>query len=242
MGQYRSLKTKVDQLSKADEKHKETEETLAKRVENLHQLVLDERNELRTNVTGLVSRMEAVELGIRRLQGKNEEYAFQLERIRKQLQQLSELLDERFGISTAPLPDDLPTEPKGMMSAANERFERGLYRAARSIYRTLIRRYPKDKLAPRAWLRIGESYARENNFESTLRELTGMEQSYGKTPEMAEAYLLVGAILEKQGQCRKALAVYEAFLDKSKKHARAGAVKRRISRLKGDPACKKGKR
>jgi TolA-binding protein len=242
MGQYRNLKTRVDQLDKAGGEHEEAEETLAKRVEKLHQMLVEERGDVRSNATSLASRMEAAELEIRRLRGKNEEYAFQLERIRKQLQQLSELLDERFGISTAPLPDDLPTDPKGMMAAADERFERGLYRAARSIYRTLVRRHPKDKLAPRAWLRIGESYARENNFESTLRELTGMERNYGKTPEMAEAYLLVGAILEKQGQCRKALAVYEAFLDRSKKHARAGAIKARIARLKKDPACAKGRR
>lgn len=238
LGQFRDLESRFITLEKQQQNLSDEGDQVEERLSNLHAALQREGGDLRESGASLESRLEALDLAVRKLQGKDEELDYQLGQVRVRLDALVEALDDRFGLSASLLPAELPKDPEKLMSEGNARMDRGLFRVARAIFRRLIKDHPRHDLAARAQLRIGESFAREQKFDAALRELTRMEGRYGKTPEMAEAYLMVGAILEQQGSCAKARAVYQVFLKRAGKHDRRDAITKRVREMKADRSCK----
>jgi len=238
IGQFRKSQARIDSLEADQKKQDEAIANVQKRVENLYTILQDQGLDLRKSGNVLSTRVDSMELELRKLQGMDEEVDFRVKKLHEQLADLIQTLDERFNLSAGKLPKDLPNNPKGMLRAGTTRMKRGRFRLARAIFRELLQRYPKAKEAPKAYLQICASYARQGNNDAALREVTVMEQAHGSSPEMAEAYLLVGSILQAQGSCKKALALYEYFLDRVPKHAKRKEVKQTIKKLKADKACK----
>ncbi len=238
LGQFQALEQRVSLTEKKNSEQDGTSETLTKRIENLYTKLGAEGLDLRKSGNQLSTQIDQMQRQIQELEGKDETSSFKLTGLAKELHELVELLDNRFNISASQLPEDLPKGPKGLLAAGNERLERGRYRMARAIYRELLQRHPKSKQAPKAKLQIGESYAREGNNDAAIREIKGMESLYRKSPDMPSGYLLIGRLLEKEKKCKKAVAIYEYFLDQTKKHPKRKEVKNKIKALKKLEGCK----
>jgi len=239
IGQFRDLESEVRRLDQEQRASGQSEEQLESRITNLHMLLKQEGGEIRAAGTSRASIIEKLELSVRKLEGRDEEIIFTIERIREQLDALVKALDDRHGLSVAKLPENLPEDVPGMLAAGDEELERGNYPSARHIFREMLKKHPNDKLAPQAQLRIADTYGREGNKKAVFRELSDMEKRYAGTEEMGEAYLIVARMLKQSGDCPKALAVYRLYLDKSPKHPRRNEIAARLKKLGADPACKR---
>tara|TARA_B100000029_G_scaffold514739_1_gene618795 strand:- start:347 stop:1138 length:792 start_codon:yes stop_codon:yes gene_type:complete len=238
LGQFQALEQRVTRTEKQNSEQVESSKTLTKRIENLYTKLESEGLDLRKSGNQLSTQIDQMKRQIQELEGKDETSSFQLTELTNELNELIELLDNRFNISASQLPSDLPKGPKGLLSAGDERLERGRYRMARAIYRELLQRHPKSKQSPKAKLQIGESYAREGNNDAAIREIKDMESLYRSSKEMPSGYLLIGRVLEKEKKCKKAIAIYEYFLDQAKKHPKRKDVKAKIKALKKLDGCK----
>ena len=239
IGQFRDLESEVRRIDQEQRASGESEEQLESRITNLHMLLKQEGGEIRAAGTSRATNIEKLELSVRKLEGRDEEMAFAIDRIREQLDALVKALDDRHGLSVAKLPENLPKDVPGMLAAGDEALERGSYPPARLIFREILKRHPDHKLAPQAQLRIADTYGREGKKKAVFRELSAMEKRYSGTEEMGEAYLIVARMLKQSGDCPKALAVYRLYLDKSPKHPRRNEIAARVKKLSGDASCSK---
>jgi len=201
-------------------------------------LLKQEGGEIRAAGTSRASIIEKLELSVRRLEGRDEEINFAIERIREQLDALVKVLDDKHGVSVARLPENLAGDVPGMMGQGDEALERGDYTAARHIFREVLKKHSNHKMAPQAQLRIADAYGREGNKQAVFRELSAMEKRYSGTEEMGEAYLIVARMLRSGGDCPKAIAVYQLYLQKAPKHPRRNEIAARVKKLSADPKCK----
>jgi TolA-binding protein len=237
LGRYRDLETRVDQIeAKQNEVHKAGQE-LSKALDALKSELESQGIDLHRSDSGIEARMDRVKKQVQQLEGTDEEINFHLERVKKQLAHLMKILDDRFNISTELVEGQLPTDAKEVLTQGEKHMEAGRFAKARAVFRSLIANHAGSEQAPIAQLRIGESYAREGKVEGAIREITTMEQKYADTPQMAEAYLLIGRLLE-EGQCRKAVALYRYFLNRVPKHPERDTVKARIKELEKQSGCK----
>jgi TolA-binding protein len=237
LGRYRDLEDRVDTLTAENKAAVEAGNLLAKELASLKSELEAQGLDLHRSDSGIEAQMERVQKGVRQLEGTDEEINFHLEKVKKQLAHMMKVLDDRFNISTQLVDEKLASDVPSILSQGDKHMEAGQYVKARAVFRSLISNHPKSELAPQAQLRIGESYAREGKVDGAIREITTMEQKYADTPQMAEAYLLIGRLLE-DGQCKKAIALYKYFLNRVPKHSERKNVKARIKTLEKQENCK----
>jgi TolA-binding protein len=237
LGRFREIESKIEQMEQRQLEIGKAGSELGASLNTLKTELEAQGIDLQRSGSGIEAQMDRVKQQLRQLEGTDEEINFHLDRVRKQLAHLIKVLDDRFNISTEIVHEDLPTDAVGVLARGESKMEAGQYAKARAIFRALISKFPSSDEAPKAQLRIGESYAREGKVEGAIREITTMEQKYAKTPQMAEAYLLIGHLLE-DGQCRKALALYRYFLSRVPKHDERDNVKKRIKKLEKQDSCK----
>jgi tetratricopeptide (TPR) repeat protein len=238
IGQFRDLEAQVHRLDQEQMDRNKSEEQLDTRITNLHMLLKQEGGEIRAAGTSRESIIQKLELMVRRLEGRDEEMLFAIERMREQLDALVKILDDRHGISVAQLPETLPEDVPGMLAAGDAELERENFRQARLIFRGILKKQPDHRLAPQAQLRIADTYGREGNQKAVFRELSAMEKRYGESPEMGDAYITVARLLEATGDCRKALAVYrDLYMVKAGKHSRRNEIAAYVKKLSADPSC-----
>jgi TolA-binding protein len=237
LGRYRDLEDRVDTLHAQNKVATDAGTQLAKELASLKSELEAQGLDLHRSDSGIEAQMERVQKGVRQLQGTDEEINFHLEKVKKQMAHIMKVLDDRFNISTEIIDEQLATDPATMLSQGDKNMNAAQYVKARSVFRSLISNHPQSEQAPKAQLRIGESYAREGKVDGAIREITTMEQKYADTPQMAEAYLLIGRLLE-DGQCKKAIALYKYFLNRVPKHAERKNVKARIKTLEKQGNCK----
>lgn len=237
LGRYRELENRVAQLEVKQKEIEKAGQDLAKVLDALKSELEAQGIDLHRSDSGIEARMDRVKKQVQQLEGTDEEINFHLERVKKQLAHLMKILDDRFNISTELVDGELPTNAAEILAQGEKHLEAGRYAKARAVFRSLISSHPSSEQAPTAQLRIGESYAREGKVEGAIREINSMEQKYADTPQMAEAYLLIGQLLE-DGQCRKAVALYRYFLSRIPKHPKRDTIKARIKELEKQESCK----
>ena len=91
--------------------------------------------------------------------------------------------------------------------------EDGQDRKALVAYERLVKKYPKSKYMPDAWLAFGEYYF--NNSKGKRPDLEKALEAYKRAAEFPESQVYAYA-LYKQGWCYFNLADYQAAKDKFK--------------------------
>jgi len=237
LGRFRHLEDRVDKLQTQQTEVAQAGQDLAKSLEGLKSELEAQGVDLHRSDSGIEARMDRFQKRTQQLEGSDEELSFHLQKVQKQLAHMMKILDDRFNISTELVDEQLPENAADVLAQGEKHMDGGRFAKARAVFRNLIKNHGTSKQAPIAQLRIGESYAREGKVDGAIREITTMEQKYPDTPQMAEAYLLIGRLLEKD-QCRKAVALYRYFLNRVPKHEERNNVKAQIKELEKQDGCK----
>ena len=105
-----------------------------------------------------------------------------------------------------------PASPAGILSFADALYGRGDYYRAITEYRRFLFFFPGDRAAPRAALRIGESYLAGSRWEDAETALQQVVKSYPGTVEARHAALLFAGVPFRRGNYPLARQRYRQLL------------------------------
>lgn len=108
--------------------------------------------------------------------------------------------------ATPPPGSDIPG-PATLWTSANESIAQGAYGTARRSLETLVTTYPQDDLAPRALLRIGETYSGERNLTAADSVYRLVADKYPRSNEAGLGLYRVGKALWDAGKKSEATQV-----------------------------------
>ena len=152
--------------------------------------------------------------------------------------QLTERLDRVPPPPAAGVPSDPATlgglsnaEAQSMYDAGVAKIDEGAYATARTAFEELLRQYPNDPLAPDAQYQLGETYAREENFDRAIEELQKVELNWPRSPRAMQALLRAGVISEERGELDAARMFYQQVLQRSPNSDAAREAQRRLQAI-----------
>lgn len=201
------------------------------RLENMALRLKKAMKELRQTKAGLFARVDGESDEIRRLNGRLE----QLEHLTHQVHSLTaavkDFVDERFAVSLAPLPKDLPKDAPSMYAYAEKSYKSGHYEKTRTVFRHFIKTFPKDNNRVKAMLLIGESYRHQRRYRRAMKEYHTLWQENADTPEAPKALLFTAKALLDGGQCSKAKQMYKFLIRSYRKKPEANEAKTELAKL-----------
>src|SRR5882762_2803380 len=93
----------------------------------------------------------------------------------------------------------------------------GNYKRAIGAYKSLVKRHPKDKVAPEALYRAAQLQEQDHNYFAAAASFSQLVEKYPGSPhfeEAIEAQFDIGLVREKQGANDAAIQAYQAVVDK----------------------------
>ncbi len=123
---------------------------------------------------------------------------------------------------------------EGMAAMQSREFEQ-----ARSLFRTLIAKYPKDDKADDAQLARGDSYFRERKFQESLGEFQRVFEKFPSSSLADDAAFRAGEAAEELRWCTDARAYYGLLVKKWPRSDLAKRAKARDATLKKNAGDKK---
>lgn len=223
IGRHEELEGRVIAMEKFK---RDTEQLLkrdVKRLENLNKKLKEASANLRKHGASLAAKVDGQGDEARALKGRIEELDYLAGRMSAQLEIIKRFMDERFGLSVAALPADIPTEPLAMLDYGRKRLDAGQYDVARAVLRRFLSQHPSHPKTARAQLMVGEAYHRQKRFQQALREYHAAFKPFSSVPaskappEASEALWLAAKALDDGGQCNKALKMYKYLGQKFRK-------------------------
>ena len=231
IGRHEVLEKRVLELEKFRHDTKLILERDLGRLENLSARIKDASATLRKHGASLAAKVDGQADDLRAIRGRIEEVDFLSGRMSAELDVVKRFLDERFGLSVAALPRDVPTEPAQMLEYAEKRFKAGQFDLVRAVLRKFLQDYPAHERDLDVRLLIGSSYHREKRFKQALQAYYGAYKPYAQTPSKAppkavEALWLAAKALMDGGDCAKSLDMYRFLSRKHRKSERAEEANR----------------
>jgi TolA-binding protein len=123
---------------------------------------------------------------------------------------------------------------EGMAAMQSREFEQ-----ARSLFRTLIAKYPKDEKADDAQLQRGEAYFRERKFQESLGEFQRVFEKFPTSSLADDAAYRAGEAAEELRWCTDARAYYGLLVKKWPRSELVRRAKARDATLKKASGDKK---
>ncbi len=231
--------TKIDQATgdrgaQLDEKLAEADRKLAELQAKLDQA----ETLLRGSQAGIGARMDRVEEETAQLRGAAENAELvstasqhAMTELRTEVDQRLRHLEEKLNEAT-----NIPEGKDELWSEAERQLGKKNYKLARQLWRTFISRYPGDAKLPEANFKVGLTFFSERDYKGALGQFYRIIQEYSEDPIVSDALYYSGLGFAKLGQCKNAIAYFEALL-RPKSGASAQyqkAAKDQIDTLKRD--------
>ena len=218
--QHDQLQTRVATLETQTEEQQKVLQESIQRADELTNVLdgkLAEAEELlRRNQADLGMRVDQVELEVAQLRGlvENAEYVAtastqELAELRSDLDSRLLALEEKLNEAT-----NVPEDKEGLFAEAERQFKNKSYGLARRLWRMYQSRYPQDDRLPEVKFQIGLTYFSERDYKSSLGEFYKVIQESPKSAVVPDALYYSGLAFAKLGQCKNALAYFEALQKK----------------------------
>lgn len=204
------------------------------KLDRLHKDMVEAEETLRRSGAHLGDDMDAMRLEAARLKSADEELRFSLSRTAGEIGLIKRALSERLGVQTLDIPEDVLANPEKLLAAARDAFDASDDRRAIELCGIAISRYPDGVTAARATNLLGEIAFRAQNWATAVREFQRVH-NYSKTLKEIngnQALLRIGDALEKQGNCAKAIEIYQFLVDQKSRAAEEKTAEARIKKLK----------
>ena len=189
---------------------------------------------LRRGGANLGADLDILKNDIAKLKGKEEEFAFQLSRVNEAVAALKQTLEERANSPVPQLPFTVTENKDSLFAAGKEAFEAGDNSKTRGALRTFVDSFPDDQRVPEAYYLIAETYFRTEQYGQAIKEYQIIHDKYkGKGGALVGKSLLrIAEALIKQGECKKAMAVYQLAVEHDKKGPDGRKAKQALTSLK----------
>lgn len=219
---------KADQDEIAAEVQKLRQEVLAsqenaKRTDELADTLdakLEEVEELlRRNQADLGLRVDNLEVDVQELRGQAESADYTASAVQQELIENRRDLDERLMALEEKLNEatNIPEGKTDLLAEADRLFAKRKYKEARKLFRTYESRYPDDAQLPMVHFKIGQTYFSERDYKASLGAFYRVIQDAPKSEVLPDALYYSGLAFAKIGQCKNAIAYFDALQQKKTK-------------------------
>jgi len=110
----------------------------------------------------------------------------------------------------------IPREPAKLLQAGDTAREAGKLGEARSLYRSFIQRFPRDKRVDNVQLKVGKTYADEGRHPQALSALNVIVERYPDSDVMGEALFTMANSLYKMRSCNDSITLLRAVIKRYK--------------------------
>ena len=204
------------------EQDKSTEETISK-VETLTaelETKIGELDEvLRRNQADLGLRVDNLEVDTMELRGAAENADFVATAAKQELTELRGDVDQRLLALEEKLNEatNIPESKTELWAEADRQFKAKNYKGSRRLWRTYESRYPTDPKMAEVRFNIGLTFFSAREYRQALGEFYRIIQETPKDPVIPDALYYSGLAFAKLGQCKNAVAYFEALRSKKTK-------------------------
>lgn len=207
--------SKIEQSSDSrsltlDEKLVEADRKLAELQSKLDQA----ETLLRGSQAGIGARMDRVEVETAELRGAAENAELVSSSSQQAQQELRAEVDQRLRTLEEKLNEatSIPEGKDELWAEAERQLQRKNYKLSRQLWRTFISRYPGDAKLPESNFKVGLTFFSERDYKSALGQFYRIIQEYADDPIVSDALYYSGLGFAKLGQCKNAIAYFEALL------------------------------
>lgn len=221
------LEAQKAELAEQQARDREDRDTIRKEL-------VDATDALRRGGANLGADVGALKTDVARLRGTDEELAFGVARNRQDIEAIKKTLDERLGAPVVQLPDGVTDDRDALFKAGRDAFDKGDDPMARGALRRFVETFPDEPRAAEAQYLIGETFFRSGQFGQAVREFQVVHDRYRgrEGAPVGKALLRIAEALLKQGDCRKAVGVYQLAVDLDKKAPEADKARKMLTTLK----------
>ncbi len=207
---YKLESSTVDRSSQLDQQIEEADAKLAEL-----QGKLDEAERLlRGSQATIGARMNTVEEEVAELRGATENAELVTATNQQAQQELRAEVDQRLRSLEEKLNEatNIPENKDELWSEAERQLQRKNFKQARQLWRTFISRYPGDPKLAEANFKVGLTFYSERDYKSALGQFYRIIQEFSEDPVVPDALYYSGLGFARLGQCKNAMAYFEALL------------------------------
>ena len=226
------------QVAQQDAKTGETVDRANALADELEAKLAEVEEVLRRNQADIGLRVESMEVDVQELRGAAENADYMASAAKQELVELRGEIDTRLKTLEEKLNEatNIPESKTELFAEADAQFQKKKYKVARRLFRTYESRYPTDPQLADVRFKIGLTYYSERDYQSALGEFYRIIQEAPKSAVIPDALYYSGLAFAKLGQCKNAIAYFDALMSKKTKapqHYRDKA-KEQIEILKKD--------
>ncbi len=229
---FDALQIRVVELEQKAARLQTDLETLSTRIENLKNLSQKEQEAIRKRLAELAADLSDLRRSIAQVQGSQEVIDFKLKEVGNRVKGLKGLVEDRFGLDSSDVPENLPEDPKAMYDLAQSAYNSGLTRKARAIFTEVAKRYPEHELADDSLFMVGEALFAEGRFTESIDAYRKVYEEFQTGDKYREAVLRIGLAYVRSNRCKKALKIYKFAADTFRKTEEGEAAKKEVKALK----------
>ncbi|HOU53975.1 MAG TPA: tetratricopeptide repeat protein [Myxococcota bacterium] len=223
-------------LQALEEKQKALEATQAEAQQQMGQVrqeMVEATEALRAGGANLGADVDGLKTEVARLKGSQEEVAWAVSRQQEDLQEVRKALDA-LGVPVVKLPDGVTEDRDSLFRAAQEAIQKKDGPLARGLLRRFLETFPDEPRAPEAQFLVGETFFQEGKWGQAVKEYQRVHDRYKdvRGAPVARALERIAESLLKQGDCQKALGVYQYLVDLARKGPEVDRARSQIQRLK----------
>lgn len=225
-----TTRTEGDELQKKTARHdrqlRELEQSLQKKerqlegkiaeledvLERATRVVTRNSADVGAQVEALREKLASVKGELAEVQHKLETLTKEMESQRKELEDRMERVARKAGMDMAVDPEEIPETKDEHFQLAQDDFAAEKHSRARALYREFLSRYPNDRRAAEAKLKIGLGYLEQDQPASALGELRNVIAEHGKSDQVDPALFGMAQAFWKLNACTDAKDALRALM------------------------------
>ena len=217
--QHDELAAKVSKLERSqDARSAELDQKVVEADARLAELnvKLDEAERLlRGSQAGIGARMDTVEEEVRELRGQTDQASYVSAATVKEARELRSEVDARLAALEQKVNEatNIPEDKGQLLAEADRLAKQRSFVNARRLYRTYLARYAGDPKLPEVKFKIGQTFFNERDYKSSLGEFYKIIQEHKESAVLPDALYYSGLGFARLGQCKNAIAYFNAILD-----------------------------
>ncbi|HET6583246.1 MAG TPA: YbgF trimerization domain-containing protein [Nannocystaceae bacterium] len=217
--QHDELVKEVAKLRKEVLKASETTSRANELADMLEKKLAELEEVLRRNQADLGLQVEQMQTDVQQLRGQAENADNRASTVEQETRELRSDLDARLRQLEDKLNEatNIPEGKTELWTEAESQFKQKKYKNSRRLWRTYESRYPEDPKQPEVKFHIGLTYFSERDYKSALGEFYKIIQDAPNSTVVPDALYYSGLAFAKLGQCKNAIAYFDALRQKKTK-------------------------
>lgn len=209
LGRFEQLEARVSEMELERQKLRAELEAGVTRLENLHGMLKQAEETLRSSGANLGLRTEQLEATVPKLLGKLEEAGHLLATAVRDLDIVKRELFDRLGVVTVFLPKDVPKTAEEVWTLAQKELKKEDTRVARALLDYFEASFPEDERADDALMTLGRLAEGEGDQVGAIKVYQRVSERYPKGDQAVKAMYRIGDLFVERGDCKRAKGVYE---------------------------------